>query len=292
MGNEQRHKRRLRWNGLAELKKEILSLRFFASCFLLLGLTASVATGVDLLIERTGVYISPWIAPHFFSNREYTGLYGFIICYMFSSVPFMGRSELYGVVRKSRYIWITEKLFAVIFEALLITLAGHLFCVLIFVPHVTIEADWGKMIYTIAYSHITADYNIVAYCYGNMLMNYTPIAAMLISIAMTWAVTAFIGLLMFMLSLYLGRMTALIIGVLLSGLNFLNEITLFVKWLKYITPFNWNALGRYGATIFGPEFYPTFVESSLILFPALIVIIALILFKARHMEFEWVIEEG
>ena len=55
----------------------------------MIALICAVASGIDRLMADTGERITPWMAPHFFDNVYFVTFYGFIVCYMYSDVPFM-----------------------------------------------------------------------------------------------------------------------------------------------------------------------------------------------------------
>ena len=284
--------KKVRWHGMRELIKEISTLRFLSVCFLLFALVLTVSSGIDRLINQTGISITPWVAPHFFSNREFGALFGFLVCYMYSDIPFLNRHELYGVIRKGRTVWLTEKLFVITGEAGIVTVLGHLMCVLVFIPHISFEAGWGRIIYTLCYSgQKMSQMNIYGTGYGSIVQNYDPWQAMLISIVLTWAVVLFFGLLMFSISLWVGRIAAMFVALTMAALNYLYKITLFLDWIKYVTPFNWNALGRQGTVIFGPSFYPSLRESAVILICSCLALLAAVMFKCKGLQFNSLNEE-
>lgn len=282
----------VRWNGWHEYLKKICSVRFVSAVVLMAALVCAIASGIDRLMLDTKEWITPWMAPHFFDNKYFVTFYGFIVCYMFSDVPFMNCSELYFVMRKGRRTWCMEKIFAIILQAFSFSALTILASVLVFVPMLHLESGWGRIVHTLAYSGNLDEYNIIGNSSPVILSKYTPFKAMLVCFVLVGLVSGMMGLLMFAISLYGSRIAAVSVAVILTGMNLSEGMFITFSWLPYVTPFNWCRMGLHGEPVFlDIQYYPS-VQFCLFLCGVIIVFsILCIMLKARRMEFVWNREE-
>ena len=77
-------------------------MRFIGTVILMIAMVAATATGIDRLMIDTQEWITPWMAPNIIDNAHFVMAYGFAMCYMYSDVPFMQKTELYKIVRKGK----------------------------------------------------------------------------------------------------------------------------------------------------------------------------------------------
>ena len=281
-------KRRIHWMGGLEYIKKICSVRFFSAVVLMAALVCAIASGIDRLMIDTGEWVTPWMAPHFFDNKFFVTFYGFIVCYLFSDVPFMNRSELYFVMRKGRRVWCMEKVFAIVMQAFSFGALTMLASVLVFVPRLRFETEWGKIIHTLAYSGNLLEYNIIGNPSPVILSKYTPLQAMLVCFVLVGLVSSMIGLLMFAISLYGSRMAAVSVCVILTAFNLAEGMFITSSWLPYVTPFNWCRMGLHGEPVFlDIQYYPSVPFCLGMCGIAIVFIIVSIIWKSRRMEFVW-----
>lgn len=286
-----RRKVRAHWNGWNESVKRVCSIRFASAAILMAALVCAIASGIDRLMLDTKEWITPWMAPHFFDNVYFVTFYGLVVCYMYSDVPFMNRSELCFVMRKGRRIWCTEKIFAIIMQAFSFTALTMLASVLVFVPRLHFETEWGKIPHTLAYSNNLWDYNIIGKASPAILTKYTPIQAMFICFLLVGIVSSMIGLLMFAISMYGSRLAAVSIAVILTGMTLSDGVFITSPWLFYVTPFNWCRMGQHDESFFLDVYYPS-LQTCLCLCGIMTVLIILsIILKSGHVEFDWNQEE-
>ncbi len=283
---------RVHWNGWQEFVKKICSIRFVGAVILMAALVCAIATGIDRVMLDCQEWITPWMAPHFFDNKYFATFYGFIVCYMFSDVPFMNRSELCFALRKGRCIWCIEKIFAVIMQAFTLTVLTFAATVLVFVPRICLETDWGDLINTMAHSDDIWKYNLIGNPSPVILEKYTPLQAMILCFLLVWIVSATIGLLMFVLSLYGSRIAAVSAAVVLTGMNLSEAKFITSSWLPYVTPFNWCRMGLHDEPVFlDVHDYPSLWFCIGLCGIMIIFIVFGIILKSRHMEFVWNKEE-
>lgn len=279
---------RVHWNGWQEYVKKICSVRFAGAVILMTALVCAMASGIDRVMIDCQEWITPWMAPHFFDNKYFVTFYGLIVCYMFSDVPFMNHSEMCFALRKGRRIWCMEKIFAVIMQAFTLTVLTFAATVLVFVPRLRFESDWGSIIDTMAYSENIWEYNLIGNPSPVILEKYTPLQAMLLCFLLVWIVSAVIGLLMFVLSLYGSRIAAVSAAVVLTGMNLSEAKFITSSWLPYVTPFNWCRMGLHDEPVFlDVQDYPSLWFCIGLCGVMIIFTVSGIILKTRHMEFIW-----
>lgn len=280
---------RIIWQGYLQ---RLVGIRFGLSVLLLLVLDLGAAAGMDQYLVDYQLRITPWMMPHFFSINLYTAFYGFIICYMFSDLPFMNRTEMYGVLRLGRIRWFWDKIVVIVLECLTVTLIAAVLSIIVYIPYLEFDTDWGTAIYTMAYSSMSllTDYNIFCFPTGWIIDRYTPIHAMLLAMLMLFLVTTAIVLLMFAISTWFGRMPALIFGLLLANMQLSADHSPDLMFLYYLSPYTWMMIGRYDKASF-VGYYPT-LRYCLIAVSVLIVIeLIMIAIRSRTIEFQWNKEE-
>ena len=289
-GVEKTKKRMIR-NCFQEYKMKITSVRFLSAVVLMVALICAVASGIDRLMADTGERITPWMAPHFVDNVYFVTFYGFIVGYMYSDVPFMNRRELYKILREGRLSWCIEKIVSIILQAFTLVVLTIAASILVFVPMIKFDWEWGKIIYTMAFSDNIYEYALFSNLSNVILIKYTPIQAMLLCFFMVWLVSSLIGLLMFAISLYMNRIFAVSSAAILTGLNLSNVKFIVAEWLPYVIPFYWCRISIYEEPVFLDRYFPSvkfYMVLSSIIFLMLIIIILL---RSKRIEYVWSKEE-
>ena len=257
----------------------------------MIALVCSVAKGMDELMIETKEWVTPWMAPHFFDNVYFVTFYGFIICYMYSDVPFMNRTELYKILREGRITWCVKKMVSIVLQAFTMVGFTLIASILVFVPRLKFEWEWGRIIYTMTYSQSLYEYNLFGYLSPVIYTKYTPIYAVLLCFFMVGLVSSLIGLLMFAVSLYVNRISAISIASLITGLNLSGPKFISVSWLPYVIPFYWCRISIYDQQISHLRSYPSLMFYIIVSFSVVGMAIGIILLRARRIEYIWNKEE-
>ena len=273
-------------------QKRMESSRFWVSVVMLVVLDFCMVTGMDTLMQKIGYKITPFMAPHFFATIIYVTYFAFIICYMYSDVPFMSRSELYWVLREGRLCWCAGKAGAIILQGITMTVIAMLLTVVVYLPNVTYENDWGKSTDTLSYSTDTAiKYNIFNGATPWIVEKYTPWQAVGLCFLLVSLVVCLVGLLMFAISLYAGRTPAVITGLLLANLQLAVEYFPEAMGLYYASPWSWIMLGTHGEISELTYRYPSLeycLSASVMLLTVTVILIGV---RVRRLEFNWYKEE-
>lgn len=270
---------------------KLRSFRYISAFVMVLGLAAAVTSGIDRLMERVGEGITIWMVPHIFSNVFFATFYGLVICYLFSDVPFFNQKELFSIVRQGRICWYLRKIISMILSTFIFTVISFAICILVFIPHISFQKDWGKMIYTMAYSGNLYAYNIMAQPSPAIISKYTPLEALLLCFLMVWLISIMIGLLMFTISILVNRVAALSIMAGIALVSLSDGVFFTVKWLPYITIFSWYRLSTYGEQLFLDWNYPELSEYQWIIACILVISFIVSMIRICYIEFDWVRED-
>lgn len=274
-----------------EFLQRVKSIRFLSAIVLVVALVAATTVGIDQLMLDKQEWITPWLFPNVTDNVFFITLYGFIVCYTYSDVPFMQRTELYKILRKGKKRWCVEKLIAIALQALFMTILAMGMTILIFLPRVQLDWDWGKVIYTLAYSDVVFEYNIVAKGSAAIIIKYEPIQAMLISFLLLWLETTLMGVFMFGLSLYTNRTLAVTIAIAMISMQFAVYLGPLIRVLVYVMPFYWCRMSIHGEQAFLDIYYPPLPYCLIVSVICLILCITASMLRIRRKEFIWNNEE-
>ena len=266
-------------------------MRFIGTVILMIALVAATATGIDRLMIDTQEWITPWMAPNIIDNAHFVMTYGFAMCYMYSDVPFMQKTELYKIVRKGKKRWCAEKILAISLQGLIMAILTIGMTILIFLPRVQFDWDWGKVIYTLAYSNSIYKYNIVAKGSQAIIDKYQPIQAMLICFIMLWLEITLLGIFMFTLSLYINRTLAVAVSIAIIAMQMTVYLAPLMRVLVFVLPFYWCRMSIYGQQAFLDIYYPSFAYCLIASILGLVICVTAAMLRIRKKEFIWNNEE-
>lgn len=291
MGMKEVYRKRILKSCFQEYTRKISSVRFLGAMLLVVALVCSVALGIDQLMLDTKEWITPWMAPHFFSNNYFVTFYGFIVCYMYSDIPFMNRFELYKIVREGRMVWCVEKIVSIVLQAFTMVAFTMMVSVLVFVPWIKFEWGWGRIIHTMAFSGNMYEYDLSGGAYPEIVTKYTPIQAMFLCFFMVGMISSLMGLLMFAVSLYFNRLLAVSVAAISIGLNLSGTKFITAAWLPYVIPFYWCRISIYEQEIGVGRYYPSFRFYVMLGSIIIGVLVIAVLLRSRRIEYVWNKEE-
>lgn len=269
--------------------QRVCSIRFLGAGLLLLALVCATMSGIDRLMIDKQEWITPWMAPHLVDNLSFITFLGFIVCYVYSDVPFMNRTELYKILREGRKMWAIEKMGAISLQSFFIVVLVYVMSVLVFLPRVQLSTDWGKIIQTMAYSNY--DYNIYGRSSAVIVNKYEPWQAMLLCFFMMWLEITLVGIFMFTISLYLNRIVAIATVGLMMVLQLITGGSAANGMIAYVLPLYWCRLSIYGERTFLDIYYPPFIYCLIFSILGLVICVIAAMLRIRKKEFIWNNEE-
>lgn len=223
--------------------------------------------------SAVGEPVSGWLFPAACSNTftQMIMLFGLVL--LFCDAPFLDKHQPYLIVRSGRQNWLWGQIFYIITASALYFLYNTLLSAAVFLPHFTFTDDWGRIFYTMAMGSIYEDYGFILSPRSDLVTQYTPLEATLLSLLLAWLVGVLIGMVMFVLNLYFNRVAGTISGLVLVLLGTLSELVGRDLRMGFIAPSAWFNLHK--IHIGAPYYFPS-LTFILIVLPLLILVLFII----------------
>ena len=199
---------------------------FMLDVFLSKYRAAAVAMGI-----KDSLAILPHVQNNFYFNKIVL-LGG--MCF-FSDVPFMAGEELYVVLRIGKEKWARRNCYYILLSGILLSALLTLLSILVIFPAVSLKNEWGAMYQTFSLSGMSGGVNINS----NAMNEFTPYELMMHIFFIDALAFAFMGMLLYTLSLFISKVSAYAIVVLIVFLQ-----SVFGKMglvFDNFLPFSWIA---------------------------------------------------
>lgn len=189
--------------------------------------------------------VSPWIFPFLISDVYFVILFMAAVVYFFSDVPFMKEWTLYQVIRTGRVRWALGQIGSIILNSFVFVLLAEVVSGTLLLPDIILNEGWGKVLYTLSITNAAGEYQIPFLISYDIISMFEPVQAVGLSVFISSLVIAFIGLWMFMVSLYVSRLWANVTAMLFVILPIVIEnIGEDVTWLVYCSPVTWMRISE------------------------------------------------
>lgn len=237
--------------------------------------------------------ISWCIFPFFLASHQFMAIFYFCMIYLNTDVPFMQHSNMYQLIRTGRIKWGIGQIAGMILRYLFAIIMAAVIASLPFLGKMEWTNEWGKVVYTIATQNVSADFisshDLAFTFYYEVLGKYSPIQLMLLTIGICILICAFLGLAMFLISLFLGRICAVSGAfILVIMIYFVQNATPGMKQtIAYFVPAYWAAVSLIATPSSGYYRLPSLAYMFTFLCIAIAAMGMLILFKIKHMEYNW-----
>lgn len=211
---------------------------------------------IGVFTDMTGFYTNPLIFPFLCSDpvKQLILLSG--VLFLFSDAPFMNKNQLYVIVRSKRRPWALGQVFYIFLASALYCLILMGFSILVLLPYASFETDgWGKIVNTLAQTNAATQIHLQFAISEKIVNHYTPLGALCQSFFLEWSVSAFLGLLLFIINRKLNKRIGLIIGGLILFWDLLVVNTFPIRWFHF-SPVSLARLSILDPT--GTWLYPTF----------------------------------
>lgn len=202
------------------------------------------------------VGISPFLFPFFLSDDHVVLIVTLGAMLLFCDAPFIDLEQPYIVLRSGRKTWVWGQILYLAVASFLYTIFTFLMTLLLLLPKLELQFDWGKVIGTLVQTTTGSEFGISIPFDRYVYFGYSPMGATGISLLLCFSVVLFLGVLMFYLNLRVNRM----VGTIASGLLILWQLvirktaTVFVR----LSPVSWMKLGQIdldGSTLYPPLSY-------------------------------------
>ncbi len=214
---------------------------------------------------------APWILPFIGQNVYCLFAYGISIVYFYSNTPFMQKHEMYVLMRQGRSRWVFAKTLRIFLSAVMLSIIEFALSVLILLPRIELTAKWGKLYNSLAMTNAGTNYGVKMFFSYEIINENSAIRTFLIFWTVLCAVTGLIGMIMFALSIYINRTTAVVAGTFFSVLPVVfANLYLSKEWIGFLSPLSWlNLLLLYGKVCRKSPSFSQIMSAMAILIPVL-----------------------
>jgi len=231
---------------LVNFRKWTVSPRIYTLAAVTIGFLAWHSAGLSELSAAVGIAVTPWVFPNLITTSAMIAVYCCFIMLFFCDAPFADSHTPFLVIRTGRRNWVIGQLLYIVLAAFVYTVFFLIVSVVVLIPNVQWDTDWGKVLKTIAANpSIANDYGIKLTIFVDPLIitMFSPIEATLISFGLFWLTSVFIGVLIFCGNVVIGRMGGLVMAGAFLCISFftayLGPLTLGGYWVRYLSPISW-----------------------------------------------------
>ena len=179
--------------------KWIVSPRIYAVLFFSLLFVYVNTHGVAEYAAVMGRASSPWTFPFYVGTDIMVLVYGTITILLFCEAPFYDGQTPYILIRMHRLEWLLGQILYILMTSVVYTLVMILLHVLVLIPHVEWNTDWGAVLRTLGSNpDAAAERGInIMWISGDIIALFSAGEAMVLGSLQYILVSSFIGMLIF-----------------------------------------------------------------------------------------------
>ena len=267
-----------------------VSIRMF-TLLLLLGFVYHIfLTPLNSFVKSVNHPICPFIFPFLLSDTYFLILFMAAVVYYFSDVPFMKNWTMYQVIRTGRVRWALGQIETILISSFTFVILAIGMTGILFLPNITLTEGWGKVLYTLSMTGTSGDFIIPFSIPYEIISSYTVLEGLGVTILVGGMVIAFIGLLMFCISLIGSRLLANVVAMVFVIMPMIQlNIGMAVPELDYVSPVSWMNLSKIDITGTGSGLPLSYCVTILGIMSILLSIA--IIWKIRTVDFQMVKED-
>ena len=203
-------------------------------------------SGVLEYSRASGIRVTPWVLPHFFSMPIMMTVFSAITVILFAHAPFRDEFTQFLEIRMGKGLWIRAQVLYILEAAAVYTFFYVIVIFLICLPRIYFTAEWGTLLTQLAVNREdAASYGIelegIAFS-PHIINAYAAPEAMGLTCLMIWMVSSFLGFLIFGCNILIGHGA----GIMAAGFfSFLSYFCNYAGWMTfgsrifYFSPVNW-----------------------------------------------------
>ncbi|MDO4293086.1 MAG: hypothetical protein Q4C65_07670 [Eubacteriales bacterium] len=191
---------------------------------------------------------SPWICVFYFTNPFFAMVWQLCVIFFFSDAPFLRYHEMYRMIRLGRKRWFRKMLGYIVFSsAALFFLETGLSVFFLASRGMEWSWDWGRLLYTLAMTNVSSEYDSLAVFPYRLMTSYTPVEALLL--------LAFVSISLNILTAEVIAATGLL-GARAVGTGVVFGLAMYIvvernlsrgmPEVLYLSPYSWLNLDRIG----------------------------------------------
>lgn len=231
---------------------------------------------------------SVWLFPFIISDLFFLFLFLCCILYFNMDIPFFHEVQSYRIIRMGRMKWIGCQIVALFLRCFSVMVITAGLSVAMILPWARWETDWGKLIYTMAFSGTELPYSIL-YIRYETLEKFGPIQLMLLAILIGTLVLMFLSMLTMFFSLYVNKILGTVLAGTLVAFMFVyqNQSAFMHGILRYFSPGTWMRVIWLDAEKYGNPVLPSLRFILLLLIGSIVIMGVLIGWRIRRVEIFW-----
>lgn len=227
-------------------------------------------------------YPSSWcVFPFAMCSFSYLIMFWFGVIYANSDVPFMQHVNMYHAIRVGRKCWALGQIGGIFIRSIVLTVVAVICTILPLLPDIEWSNEWGKLLRTAATTNALSEYQSSVLIYYDIFSEYTPIELILLEILLCTLICTFVGVLMFLFSLYINKIIAIAL------FPVLNMHPLICYKLARFVPTVWAELARIATVDHTYYWLPSLSYMVVFLLVGITIMTGLIMHKIRYMQFNW-----
>ncbi len=268
---------------------KICSSRTAVFALIILLVCRSYARPLNRFMDAVDYPVSWCVFPFFMANYYFLFLFWVLIVYLNSDVPFMQQINMYQVIRTGRSRWAVGQMGAIFLRSLLAVFYTAVCTILPLLPEIELTNEWGKLLWTVAMTDMASEYELRISVFSEIFTEYTPLQLMLLSILLCTLISCFMGMLMFLISLYSGKVLAVAGAMAMTALLFV-VVKVHPKFrfrMAFFVPTIWAQVARIATPSLSFYWMPSLSYMLGFLSLTLGVMALLILHKVKRVEFQW-----
>lgn len=233
--------------------------------------------------------VAPWIFPFILSNIYFLFLFMLEVVYYFSDVPFMQYQNMYQIIRAGRRRWAVGQIGSIALQSALIMLFNFVVSVLCLRGRWEANIEWGKLLHTAALTNASDYYGMYFSISYNAMQHFSPLALVLLTLVMGSLVIFFLGLFMFAISLFAGRMVAVVTATgMVVMIYFVENVhPLLAQAMAKFVPVCWMRTANIGVKVHDSYVMPPVSYMLGVLLAGIAILCIVIVWKVRTVEFQW-----
>lgn len=280
--------------------QKIFNVKFATFCAAFLILSWTYDQPYLQFVKEKNYPISWCIFPFYMSSFGILSIFYVGIVYIHSDVPFMQHINMYQVIRTGRERWALSQIAGILIRSFFAVILSAIAAVLPFWGHIEFSTDWGKVIKTLASQRADAGFGFgmgqmldFRFHYG-ILGKFTPVQLMIITVLICTLICTFLGILMFLISLYAGKILAVAVTMMSVVALFIVE-NIYGEWkliVAHVVPTYWAEVALSATPVSGRYRIPSLTYIFTFLIVAVVFMSVIIFCKVKHTEFHWENEDA
>ena len=257
--------------------------RFYVAILLVTCLMNEFIYPIRMFSIQAGINTCPWIFP-FLTQTFYfqmTMLVG--IVFLFCDLPLINNGTIYILARTGKKIWFWAQVGYIFITTFIYYLCIFILSIVLFLPYIKFENDWGKILGTVAQTNLQDQLGIeIDYL---LQVTYTPIQAIGKAFFIAWLVGVFTGIVILVLNIYFKSIIGAVVGTMIAFTPYFAANANNMSAANHIAPAVWiNIMKSYQLESIN---YPNAWYIFSFLIAGIILLIALAYLKVRSPKYSF-----